>query len=136
VPRILAALLATVLVASLTACASVDDALGNAADAGAAAAGSAAIAAGLHTDGRALTPLTDTVLADAVGELTDASRTVLELTPDDPDDETARDAVERALRDGIDAVTGARAALARGDDLGPWVDRLEATRDALAKAAP
>jgi hypothetical protein len=136
VPRILAALLATVLVASLTACASVDDALGDAADAGASAAGSAAIAAGLHTDGRALTPFTDTVLADAVGELTDASRTVLELTPDDPDDETARDAVERALRDGIDAVTGARAALARGDDLGPWVDRLEATRDALAKAAP
>ncbi|MFT4283840.1 MAG: hypothetical protein QM598_03280 [Protaetiibacter sp.] len=134
--RMLPAVAALALAASLTACASLDDALGDAADSGVAAAGSSAIAARLQASGRALDRPTDTVFGDAITELTDASRAVLELTPADPDAERRRDAVERALRDALDEVAGARAALARGDDLTEWVDRLQAARDGLEEVSP
>lgn len=135
-PRILSAVVATALVASLTACASLGDTLKYATDAGVAATGSSAIAAELHASGSAITPATDTVLSDALTELTDASRTVLELKPTDTGSENRRDTVEKALREAIDTVVGARAALARGDGLDRWVERLETARDALAKATP
>lgn len=135
-PRLLCAVVATALVASLTACASPGDTLNEATDAGVSAVASSAIAAELHASGNAITPATDTALSDALTELTDASRTVLELTPGDTDTEDRRDTVEEALREAIDTVVGARAALARGEGLGPWVDRLTTARDALEKAAP
>lgn len=134
--RMLAAATALTLTATLAACASVDDTLGDAADSGVAAAGSSAIALRLQAEGKAIRPLTDTALADALTELTDASRTVIELTPGDPDAEQRRDAVEDALRDALDAVAGARAALGRGDATDRWEDRLEDARDELEKAVP
>jgi hypothetical protein len=136
VPRLLLAVVATALVASLTACASPRDTLHDATDAGVSAVASSAIAAQLHASGDAITPATDTALSDALTELTDASRTVLELTPGATETEERRDTVEEALREATDTVVGARAALARGEGLGPWVNRLEAARDALEQAAP
>ncbi|AYF98034.1 hypothetical protein [Protaetiibacter intestinalis] len=134
--RLVVTAAALALAAGLAGCASVDDALADAADAGVAAAGSSVLALELHADGAAPAPLTDTVLADAIAELTDASRGVLELTPGDPDAEANRDAVEAALRDALDAVVGARAALGRGEATGGWADRLAAARAALVEAAP
>ncbi|PZQ87632.1 MAG: hypothetical protein DI534_14255 [Leifsonia xyli] len=133
--RITAAALALAAGLALTACASLDDTLGDAADAGVAALGSSAIATELHGEGALVAPTADTVLSDAVTELTDASRTVLELTPTDPDAEARRDAVEGALRDALDAVVGARAALARGDGLDAWTGRLHDARDRLEAAS-
>ena len=124
------------LAAGLTACASVDDTLGDATASGVAVTGSSALALELYADGGVLRPTVDTALADAITELTDASRTVLELTPGDPDAEDRRDGVERALRDALDAVVGARAAVARGEAAREWADRLDTARDALAEVAP
>lgn len=127
---------ALALAAVLAACAQLDDTLRDAADSGVAATGSSAIAAEQHDAGRLLTPTADTVFADAITELTDASRTVLELTPSDAETADRRDAVEEALREALDAVTGARAALARGDALDGWGERLERARDALEAVSP
>ncbi len=135
-PRMAAAAAALALAATLSACASVDDTLRDAADSGVAATGGAAIAASLQADGRAFGPATDTVFADAITELGDASRTVIELTPGDRRAEHDRDAVDRALRRALDTVAGARAALARGERLDRWADRLEAARDELDGVAP
>jgi len=127
---------ATVLAAMLlTGCAAVGDTLHDAADAGVAAVASSSLALELHADGRALTPLTDTVLADAITELTDASTTVVELTPATASEEQQRDDVEHALRTALDAVTGARAALARGGAMADWPAELDAARAQLEEAA-
>ncbi len=131
--RAVAAALA--LTAALSACASIDDTLRDAADTGVAAVGSSAIAAEQHESERLLGPPTDTVFSDAIAELTDASRAVLELTPADADAADRRDDVEHALREALDVVTGARAALARGDALDGWAERLRAARDGLEGAA-
>lgn len=122
--------------ALLTGCAPVSETLADAADAGIAAVGSSSLAIELHAEGDALTPLTDTVLADAITELTDASLTVVELTPATASEEEQRDAVEEALRDALDAVTGARAALAQGGAMGDWPAELDAARAELEAVGP
>jgi hypothetical protein len=122
--------------ALLTGCASTPDTLRAATDSGIAAVGSSSLALELHADGRALTPLTDTVLADAITELTDASLTVVELTPATASEEQQRDAVEQALRDALDAVTGARAALAQGGAMSEWPADLDSARSELEAATP
>lgn len=127
---------AIVLAATLlSGCAATADTLRGAADSGIAATASSALALELHADGQALTPLTDTVLADAITELTDASLTVVELTPATASEEQQRDDVEHALRTALDAVTGARAALARGGAMDDWPAELDAARAGLEDAA-
>ena len=120
--------------AMLTGCAATTDTLRDAADAGISAVGSSSLALELHADGGAPTPLTDTVLADAITELTDASLTVAELTPTTGSEEQQRDAVEQALREALHAVTGARADLAQGGAMGDWPAQLDAARAQLEQA--
>jgi len=121
--------------ALLSGCAATSDTLRDASEAGVSAVGSSSLALELHADGQALTPLTDTVLADAITELTDASLTVVELTPATASEEQQRDDVEQALREALDAVTGARAALAQGGAMSDWPAELDAARADLEEAA-
>ena len=135
-PRIGAAAAALVVAAALSACASPTETLTDAVGAGVSAVGASSLALELNQAGDATRPHTDTVLADAVTELTDADRTVAELVPADEAEERQRADVRQALDAALDAVTGARAALAQGRSLDDWPAALDAARSGLEGAAP
>jgi hypothetical protein len=133
--RITAIAVAALLAAALCGCASQSEQLADASASGVAAVRSSALALELEAGGQAWRPASDTALVDALGELGDASRSTLELVPGDARQQKERDRVADELQRAVRTVAAARVALARGEDLAPWVTRLDEAADALEKAA-
>jgi|GEM_PF-3272150 len=134
--RVIALVVAVALACALGGCASHEEQVTDATSAGVSAVRDSALALELAADGREWPPASDTALADALTELGDAHRTLLELVPTAEGEQGTRDRAATALDDALDTVAGARAALARGDDLAPWIDRLEQAAEALEGARP
>jgi len=134
--RVVALVVGVVLACTLCGCTSPGERVTDAASAGVSAVRSSALALQLAADGREWPPASDTALVDALGELGDARRSLVEAVPGDEHERVARDRAAAALDDAVGAVAAARAALARGEELGPWVDRLEDAADALAAVRP
>jgi hypothetical protein len=133
--RITAIAVAALLAAALCGCASQSEQLADASASGVAAVRSSALALELDADGRAWRPASDTVLADALGELGDATRSTLDLVPGDARQEKARDRVADELQRAVRTVAAARVALAQGGDLDSWIAKLDEAADVLEKAA-
>jgi len=133
--RITAIVVAALLTATLCGCGSQPEQLGDSSASAVSALRTSALALELDADGRAWRPSIDTALADALTELGDASRSTIELVPADAHKEQARDEVADKLQQALTVVAGARAALAQGEPLAPWVERLEDAASALEETA-
>jgi hypothetical protein len=133
--RLLGLIVAAVLACVLCGCATQAEQLTDASASGVSAVRSSALALELAADGREWRHASDTALADALTELSDAHRTLIELVPGDAEQEQARDSVADALQRALGAVAGARAALAHGDELDGWIAQLDDAADALEGAA-
>ena len=134
--RLAIAAAALLAACTLCGCATQTEQLADAAASGVSAVRSSALALELVDDGRAWRPASDTALADALTELNDAHRTLIELVPRAASAQKSRDRVAEELQHALGTVAAARAALARDDDLAPWIDRLEQAADALEGARP
>lgn len=133
--KLVGLVVAALLTCTLCACAAQGEQLADASASGVSAVRTSSLALELVADGRQWRPAADTALADALTELGDAHRAVIELVPGDAEQERSRDRVADAVQQALDTVAGARAALARGDGLEPWVAQLDDAADELEGAA-
>jgi hypothetical protein len=129
-----AALAAMILL--LTACTSVPDRVRDALDSASSATASASLALHALDDGKATAPFTDTVLGDALTELTGVETELTETGPiGDPADAATRTGALSLIRFGINAVLDAREAVAAGDDLDEVTDAVDDATDTLHQLA-
>jgi hypothetical protein len=113
----------------LSGCSSATDSVDQALRESASAVASATLALSLHDEQSAPFALTDTALKDALTELGKAESEVTELETAGRTERSQRQTALQDIRDGIDAVSAARASLASGSKSG-----IDAARDDLEQA--